>query len=57
MGSISKEELIDLNPDIRKSIQVDALLPKGFILFIHPEKISQLENTRGQDVANTPVAN
>ncbi len=57
MGSISKEELVDLNPDIRKSIQVDAMLPKGFILFIHPEKVSQLENTRGQEIANTPVAN
>tara|TARA_B110001454_G_scaffold219111_1_gene250052 strand:+ start:55526 stop:56881 length:1356 start_codon:yes stop_codon:yes gene_type:complete len=63
MGLISKEELIDLNPDIRKSIQVDALLPKGFILFIHPEKISQLEKLtqlekfRGQEVANTRVEN
>ncbi len=57
MGSISKEELMDLNPDISKSIQADAMLPKGFILFIHPEKVSQLESLRGQDIATTPVAN
>ncbi|OYZ22233.1 MAG: hypothetical protein B7Y39_08025 [Bdellovibrio sp. 28-41-41] len=57
MGSISKEELMDLNPDISKSIQADAMLPKGFILFIHPEKVSQLENLRGQDIATTPIAN
>lgn len=57
LGFISKEELMDLNPDIRKSIQMDALLPKGFILFIHPEKISQLEKLRGQDIAKNPVIN
>ncbi len=57
MGSISKEELMDLNPDISKSIQADAMLPKGFILFIHPEKVSLLESLRGQDIATTPVAN
>lgn len=48
-GSITKEELIDLNPDIRKSIQRDVILPKGFILFIPPQKVSLLmEKFSGQ---------
>ena len=50
-ASISKEELLDLNPDISKSIKLDLMLPKGFILFVRPSNISQLEKLRGHDVA------
>lgn len=58
LGTITKEELVDLNPDIRKSVLADASLPKGFILFIHPEKVSELEKLSGLDIAkNPPLAN
>jgi membrane-bound lytic murein transglycosylase D len=51
-GIITRDELMDLNPDIRKSIQMDVTLPKGFRLFIHPQKVSQLEKLSGQEVTS-----
>ncbi|MBL7544881.1 MAG: lytic transglycosylase domain-containing protein [Bdellovibrionaceae bacterium] len=57
MGDISKEELMDLNPDIKKSIQNDALLPKGFILFIHPEKVALMDKIRGNNIVQNQPAN
>lgn len=56
-AAITVDELMDLNPDIRKSIQLDVMLPKGFILYVHPENVSQLEKLRGQEIAKNPDIN
>lgn len=57
LASMTKEELMDLNPDIRKSIQKDVKLPKGFILYIHPQKVSLLEKISGQKDEGAQQAN
>lgn len=53
-AAITLDELLDLNPDIRRSIKLDIMLPKGFVIYVHPDKISELEKLRGQDIAKNP---
>lgn len=50
-AAITPEELIDLNPDIKKSVLKNVSLPRGFILFVHPDKISEIEKLYGLDIA------
>ncbi len=53
-AAITADELIDLNPDIRKSVMKNVMLPKGFILFVHPHKLSEVEKIYGLDIAKSP---
>lgn len=59
MGSMTIDELMDLNPDIKKSVQKDLMLPKGFILLIPPQNVSLLmEKFSGEtNVTKTPDVN
>lgn len=50
IASLTREALLDLNPDIRKAIHLDIKLPKGFVVFVPPNKLSDLEKLHGQDV-------
>lgn len=49
--NISAEEFIDMNPDLKKAVKLNLPLPKGLIIFVHPDKIPELVKLSSQKVA------
>jgi membrane-bound lytic murein transglycosylase D len=49
--NITEDEFIDLNPDLKKAVKMNLPLPKGLIIFVHPDKIEDLVKLSNQKVA------
>lgn len=51
--NVTEEEFIDMNPDLKKAIKMNVPLPKGLIIFVHPDKIPELVKLSNQKVARS----
>ncbi|NUM59523.1 MAG: lytic transglycosylase domain-containing protein [Bdellovibrionaceae bacterium] len=46
--NLSAADFIDLNPDLIRAVKFNLTLPKGLIIFVHPDKVSELTKLANQ---------
>lgn len=51
--NVTEEEFIDMNPDLKKAVKMNLPLPKGLIIFVHPDKIPDLVKLSNQKIARS----
>ncbi|MBL7670962.1 MAG: lytic transglycosylase domain-containing protein [Bdellovibrionaceae bacterium] len=49
--SITQDEFIALNPDLKKAVKFDLPLPKGLVIFVHPDRVQDLVDLSSQKLA------
>lgn len=50
-SGLSEEAFLDLNPDLKKAVKMNIPLPKGLIIYVPPDKITDLIKLSSQKVA------